>query len=91
MKQVVIDPARFDGSRFAARYGLALGAFHARQQGLDTILSYPDSVPDPVPLAPPDTTQRDAIAAILAKRQAGQPYTGADRDAVLDWLIGVRW
>ena len=90
MKQVVIDPARFDGSRFAARYGLALGAFHARQQGLDTILSYPDSVPDPVILDPPDTTQRDAILTIVAKRQSGQPYTALDRDAVLDWLLGIR-
>ncbi len=60
-------------------------------RGGGKVLRVPDGSPPPdAVLDREDTAQVDAIAAIVAKRQAGQPYTGSDRDAVLDWLLGVR-
>ena len=90
MREVEIDPDKFDGSRFAKRYGLDPVSFSVEPRAGKSWPRFPDLVPKPPVLDPPDTTQRDAILAIIAKREAGRSYTGADRDEVLDWLLGIR-
>lgn len=88
MKRFVIDPAQFDGAKFAERYGLDAmrGDFWARQEGAELALYTPDTVPD-LPVFEAPTKPR--IEVLRSKRRRGEALTAAERDELLDLLLGV--